>query len=66
MVIFGAPKEDVPNLVEHFGKYKDGVNYMGRVDSSYILGYIDMRNQEFISNPNYEYGDSAFMGGSYK
>ena len=66
MVIFGAPKGNVPNLVEHFGEYKDGVYYMGRVDSSYILGYIDMENQEFIANPNYEYGDSTFIGGSHK
>lgn len=66
MVIFGAPKEDVPNLVEYFGRYKDGVNYMGHVDSSYILGYIDMENQKFVSNPNYEYGDSTFIDESYK
>lgn len=66
MVIFGAPKGDISNLVENFGEYKDGVYYMGRVDSSYILGYVDMENQTFIPNLNYEYGDSTFIGGSHK
>lgn len=66
MVIFGAPKGDVASLVEPFGEYKDGVYYMGRVDSSYILGYIDMESQEFIPNYDYDYGDSTFMGGSHK
>ena len=66
MVIFGAPNGDVPNLVEPFGEYKDDVFYMGRVDSSYILGYIDMESQRFVSNPNYYYGDSKFIDESYK
>lgn len=63
MVIIGIPKEDMdfaltpiqPNETENNDIY--GANFI--VDTSYILGCIDLTNEELIKNENYfDYNDN--------
>ena len=39
----------------------DGTYYEGIVDSSFVLGYVDLVTKKFSLNENYEYADEFFQ-----
>lgn len=54
-VIICSPKEYDDRIVELGEFYKDGQHYMGKVNKSFICGYIDMESKEFVVNPDSDY-----------
>ena len=61
MVILGATKDYSKRLVRKFDDYVDGTYYEGIVDSSFVLGYVDLVTKKFSLNENYEYADEFFQ-----
>ena len=58
MVIIAVPKEDIDYVVienenNYYHNDVDSPNYM--VEPQYILGYFDLENMDFISNPESYY-----------
>ncbi len=54
-VIICSPKEYDDRIVDLNEYYKDGKYYMGKVDRSFICGYIDMGTKKLVLNPDYDY-----------
>ena len=62
IVIIGIPKEDIEfaaSPLEDYSSDTEDINANYIVDSSYILGYIDLDHEELITNENYfDYNDN--------
>ncbi len=53
-IIICSPKEYNDRIVSLGKYYKDGKYYIGKIDKSFICGYIDMETKEFVINPDYD------------
>lgn len=59
MVIIGAGKEVLGNLVEPYDEMHDGQHYDGIIRSHHVMGVIDLDTLEFNFNENFEYAAEA-------
>lgn len=63
MVILGIPKDKISEAVEpYYGgssiDTENGTNYI--VSPDYVLGYIDLQNQELVLNEAYNYENDLY------
>ncbi len=60
LVILGAPKSCMKQIVSAFYSNKSGVFYEGVVHPDYIMGYFSRDSLEFTLNEKFNYGTDAF------
>lgn len=60
LVILGAPKSCMKQIVTDFCDYKDGTFYEGVIHPDYVMGYFTRGTLEFTLNERFNYGTDAF------
>lgn len=62
LVVLGAPKTCMKQIVSEFDSFKDGIYYEGIINSEYIMGYFNKDSLEFTPNDGFSFDNDDSYG----
>ncbi len=62
LIVLGAPKTCMKQIVSEFDSFKDGTYYEGIIHNEYVMGYFDKESLEFTPNEEFCFGNDDSYG----